>query len=54
MKLPIIGPAMGPMKVAAAKIHIAYALSTGPKKSTNDPPTMARGAQAKAPPKIDI
>jgi hypothetical protein len=48
---PMIGPAIGPMNVAAAKTQTAMPLSTGPKKSARAPPTIARGADAKAPPK---
>jgi len=51
MKPPMIGPAIGPMNVAAAKTHTAIPLSTGPKKSARVPPTIARGAEAKTPPK---
>jgi hypothetical protein len=51
MTCPMIGPAIGPMKVAAAKTQTAMPLSTGPKKSASAPPTIARGAEAKAPPK---
>jgi hypothetical protein len=40
----MIGPAIGPINVAAANTHTAIPLSTGPKKSARAPPTMARGA----------
>ena len=47
----MMGPAMGPIKVAAAKTQTATPRSTGPQKSASAPPTMANGAEAKAPPK---
>lgn len=51
MNPPMMGPAMGPMNVAPAKTHTATPRSTGPKKSAREPPTIASGAEAKAPPK---
>lgn len=51
IKLPMTGPAMGPTNVAAAKTHVATPLSTGCQKSAKVPPTIARGAEPKTPPK---
>lgn len=51
MKPPMMGPSVGPMKVAAEKRHAATPRSIGSKKSANAPPTTARGAEAKKPPK---
>jgi hypothetical protein len=48
---PIIGPATGPINVAAANTHTATPRSTGSQKSARAPPTMATGADAKQPPK---
>lgn len=51
MKPPAIGPATGPAKPPAAKTHIAYARGIGSHKSASAPPTTARGAEAKKPPR---
>ena len=48
---PKIGPATGPIKVAAANMATATPLSTGPQKSARAPPTIASGAQPNTPPK---
>lgn len=42
---------MGPTNVAPAKMTVATPLSTGLKKSTNEPPIIACGAEAKRSPK---
>ena len=47
----MMGPATGPMKVAAEKTPRAKPLSTGPQKSANVPPTTAKGEDPKNPPK---
>ncbi|EZF95606.1 hypothetical protein H113_04053 [Trichophyton rubrum MR1459] len=49
MNPPIIGPAMGPKKVAAQKPAAAIPRSTGSQRSTKAPPTTARVTEPKAP-----
>lgn len=51
MKPPIIGPSVGPMNVDAPNSVIATPRLIGSKKSASAPPTTARGADAKKPPK---
>ena len=48
---PMMGPRIGPKKVAAEKTATARPRFTGSKKSAKHPPTMAGGAAAKTPPK---
>lgn len=47
----MIGPATGPINVAAANTATATPRSTGSQKSAKAPPTIANGAEAKHPPK---
>lgn len=51
MNPPAIGPATGPANPPAAKTQMAYDLGIGSQRSASAPPTTARGADAKKPPK---
>jgi hypothetical protein len=46
---PMIGPAAGPINVAAENTQMATPRSTGSQKSAIAPPTIAKGAEAKQP-----
>jgi hypothetical protein len=51
MNPPAIGPATGPANPPAAKTQIAYDRGIGSHRSASAPPTTARGADAKKPPR---